>query len=50
MPMDVANLWHLRRNSLFKKRQRAQPLNGYRRKVPRLLDEPVPSAVRCSTA
>jgi len=25
-------------------------LNGYRRKVPRLLDEPVLSAVRCSTA
>ena len=34
MPMDVANLWHLRRNSLSKKRQRAQPLNGYRRRCP----------------
>jgi sortase A len=29
-----------RRSRLFKKRQRAQPLNGYRSKVPRLLDEP----------
>ena len=33
MPMDVANLWHLRRNSLFKKRQRAQPSDEYRRKA-----------------